>query len=88
MVQRLAAGGDGKFCVGCYSSEHGPDDLADVIGLGHSIIMYGGEAVLEEVAALADGPVDACLVGVFGCAGLLHEADEFLRNELLRFLCL
>ena len=63
-----------------FFSEHGPDNLADVVGFGHSIIMYGGEAVLEEVAALADSPVDACLVGVFGCAGLLQEADEGLRN--------
>ena len=60
--------------------EYCPDDLTDVVGLGHSIIMYSGEAVIEEVAALPDGPVYACLIGMFGSFRLLQKADERLRN--------
>lgn len=57
-----------------------PDYLADIVGFGHGIIMYGGEAVPEEVAALLDGPVDAKLVGVLGGLCPSHQADERLRD--------
>ena len=60
--------------------EYCTDDLTDIVWLGHSIIMYGGETVIEEVAALLDGPVYACLIGIFGGLCLLQKADERLRN--------
>ena len=42
--------------------------------------MYGGNAVLEEVATLLDSPVNACLVGFFGGFRLVHQANERLRD--------
>ena len=42
--------------------------------------MYGRDAVLEELAALPDCPVNAGLVGFLGGLRLLHQADERLRD--------
>ena len=61
-------------------SEDCPHDLADIVGFGHSIIMYGRDIMLKEFAALLDGPVDAGLICFFGCLCLTHQADKFLRN--------
>ena len=60
--------------------EHGFDDLADIVSLGHRIVMDGGSTMSEEFAALLDGPLDANLIGGIGGLCLTELTDQCLRN--------